>query len=113
MIQNPVDVHFGSYPRGVVLYGLADYQAAEQVAIESAFTHAKKNALATARILNKQLGPVQKITSLETLRMKMERDGRLNRNLIVLPTSYLSVSRDEVEVSVNVSITFGLSDNLS
>src|SRR5919109_64963 len=26
IIQNPVDTYFGSYPRGVVLYGLADFE---------------------------------------------------------------------------------------
>ena len=110
IIQNPVDTYIRYYPRGVVLYGLADYEQAEQEAIESAITDARENALKTARILNKQVGSIKQIPSLETLRMKMMHDEtiRLNQNLIVFPTSYLSVSPDQVEVSAKVSVTFEL-----
>lgn len=113
MIQNPADDRIGSYPRGVVLYGLADYEEAEKEAIEGAIADAKENASKTARILNKKIGSIKQISSVETLRMKMSHDEytRLNRNIIVLPTSYLSVSPDQVEVSVKVSVTFELADD--
>jgi uncharacterized protein YggE len=112
IIQNPADDRIGSYPRSVVLYGLADYEEAEQEAIESAITDAKNNASKTARILNMQVGDIKQISSVETLRMKMEQDEyvRINRNIIVFPTSYLSVSPDSVEVSVKVSVTFELAN---
>ncbi|HEU0297212.1 MAG TPA: SIMPL domain-containing protein [Anaerolineales bacterium] len=110
IIQNPTDPHLGSYPRGVVLYGLADYEEAEQEALENAITDAKENASKAARILNKQINSIKEISSVETLRMKMAHDETiwLNRNIIVFPTSYLSVSPQQVEVSVKVSVTFEL-----
>jgi uncharacterized protein YggE len=91
IIQNPADPYSGSYPRGVVLYGLADYEEAEQEAIESALADAKQNASTTARILSKQVGSIKQISSVETSRMKMTDDEniRLNRNIIVFPRSYL------------------------
>ena len=113
IIQNPTDAHIAYYPRSVVLYGLADYEKAEQEAIESAIADAKENAFKAARVLNKQLGDVKEISSIDILRIKVAHDEgyRLNRNLIVFPTCYLSVSPDNVEVSVKVSVKFELINN--
>jgi uncharacterized protein YggE len=113
IIQNPTDAHIAYYPRSVVLYGLADYEQAEQDAIESAIVDAKETASKTARILNKQVGEIKDISSIDILRIKIAHDEgfRLSRNLIVYPTSYLSVSPDNVEVSVKISVTFELENN--
>jgi uncharacterized protein YggE len=112
IIQNPVDSHYGSYPRSVVLYGLVHYVEAEQEAMEHAVNDAKQNASNAAQIVNKQVSSIQEISSVETLRMKLAHDEtiRLNRNIIVFPTSYLSVSPETVEVSVKVSIKFELAN---
>ncbi len=108
-IQNPADTRYG-YLRGAVFYGLMNYASAEQEAIEAAIVDAKQNASNTAHMVNKQLGSIQKISSAETFRMNAIHDesNRFNRNMIVLPTSYLSVSPNTVEVSAKVSITFTL-----
>jgi uncharacterized protein YggE len=113
IIQNPVDSYYGPYPKSVVLYGLVNYAEAEQEAMEQAVNDAKHNASNAARIINKQVSSIQEISSVETLRMKLTQDEtmRLDRNAIVFPTSYLSVSPETVEVSVRVSVKFELANN--
>lgn len=112
IIQNPLDERILTYPRGVVMYGLAQYAEAEQEAIENALTAAKDSASQVAKILNKKVGTIRKISSIETLRTQTENDTytRRLRNTLVLPTSYLSVSPDSVEVSAKLSVTFELTD---
>jgi uncharacterized protein YggE len=108
-IQNPADTRYG-YLRGAVFYGLMNYASAEQEAIEAAIVDAKQNASNAARIVNKRSGFIKQISSVETFRMNALHDesNRVNRNMIVLPTSYLSVSSATVEVSAKVSVTFAL-----
>jgi hypothetical protein len=110
IIQNPADDRIGSYPRSVVLYGLSAYEEAEQEAIESAIANAKDSASKVTRILNKRVSAIKQLSSVETLRTKLAQDEyiRTNRNIIVFPTNYLSVSPDTVEVSAKVSVKFEL-----
>ena len=113
IIQNPADDRIGSYPRSVVLYGLSEYVEAEQEAIENAIADAKDNASKASRILHQQVGVIKQLSSVETLRTKMAHDEhiRTNRNIIVFPTSYLSVSPTNVEVSAKVSVKYTLIDD--
>jgi len=113
IIQNPADDRIGSYPRSVVLYGLSSYEEAEQQTIEAAIADARENAIKVSQILNKQIGAIRQISSVETLRTKLAQDEyiRTSRNIIVFPTSYLSVSPDMVEVSAKVSVKFELAND--
>ena len=113
LIQNPADERILSYPRGVVMYGLAQYAEAEQEAIEKALTDAEESAAPVAKILSKKVGAVKKISSIETLRKQTQSDTytrTAKNNTLVLPTSYLSVSPDSVQVSAKLSVTFELAD---
>ena len=113
IIQNPAEDRILAYPRGVVMYGLAQYTETEQEAIEMALTDAKENAARVAKILNKKVGVIKKITSVETLRIKAKVDTYTRsekNNTMVLPTCYLSVSPDNVELSARLAVVFEMTD---
>jgi len=113
IIQNPAEDRILAYPRGVVMYGLAQYIETEQEAIEKALMDAKENAALAVKILNKKVGALKKITSVETPRIQSKVDTYTlseKNNTMVLPTSYLSVSPDHVEVSARLAVVFEMTD---
>ena len=112
LIQNPAEERILIYPRGVVTYGLAQYEEAEDEAIESALSYAKDSASRVAKIMNKKVGSIRRISSVETLRTQTENDTytRRVRNVIVFPTNYLSPSPKSVEIFAKLSVTFELVD---
>jgi uncharacterized protein YggE len=95
-------------PQSVILYGLAEPEEAEQEATALAVAEAKDKASRIAKTLEKRLGNVKHISAM--VFHSPEDFTRRRQTPLLSRGTYLSVSAEQVEVPMKVTVGFELLD---